>query len=274
MRLMRSAAWPYREYLDILREAWEANRATAGSMRVVALAPDPDWRDTLLRAKGVSYDAFMADLVAAEIAAGRHVLVYCGIHHAFTRYHQPELDLEGHATAFFDRTGNILRRRFGERVFLITLHRPVWCGKEPWAYCLPLAGAIDCAAVQTGRPVGFDLPGSDFAGQVVDRGVYYAQGYDDLRFGEMSDGYVWTAPIERYELVRLIPLSELAPNDAALEEVAANNPFSDEKGLKRDRLEGLWAEDEKARGDVLTYRKWEPLKAWRQVCGASGPSPR
>ena len=64
MRLMRSAAWPYPEYLDILREAWKANRATAGSMRVVALGPDPDWRETLLRAKGVSYEAFMADLVA------------------------------------------------------------------------------------------------------------------------------------------------------------------------------------------------------------------
>jgi len=271
MRLMRSAAWPYREYLDILLEAWKANRATAESMRVVALGPDPDWRETLLRAKGVSYDAFMADLVATEVAAGRHVLVYCGLHHAFTRYHQPELDLEGHATAFFNRAGNILRRRFGGRVFLITLHRPLWCGKEPWAYCLPLSGAIDCAAAETRRGVGFDVSGSEFARQVVDRNVYYAHGYDDLRFGEMSDGYVWTKPIEQYELVRLIPLSEFAPNDAALEQVAANNPFSNENGLPRERLEVLWAEDEKARADPLAYRKWQHLQAWRQSCGTSEP---
>ncbi len=274
MRLMRSAAWPYQEYLDILQAAWKANRADAGSMRVVALAPDPDWRDTLLRAKGVSYDASMADLVATEVTAGRRVLVYCGIHHAYTRYHQPELDLAGHATSFIDRTGNILRRRFGERVFLITLHRPVWCGKEPWEYCLPLAAAIDCAAERTGHAVGFDVAGSDFASRVVDRNVYYAHGYDDLRFGEMSDGYVWTKPIEQYELVRLIPLSEFAPDDAALEEVAANNPLSNERGLTRQRIEALWTEDETARADALTYRKWQKLKDWRQGCGPSPPGRR
>jgi len=266
MRLMRAAAWPYREYLDVLRAAWSASLATAGSMRVVALAPGPDWRDTLLRAKGVSYDAFMADLVAAEVAAGRRVLVYCGIHHAFTRYHQPELDLAGHATAFMDRAGNILRRRFGERVFLITLHRPVWCGKEPWSYCLPLGGAIDCAAIQSGHAVGFDIAGSDFGARIVDRRVYYAHGYDELRFGEMSDGYVWTKPIERYELVRLIPLAQFAPNDEALEEVAANNPLSNETGLGRERLEALWTKEEASRADVLTYRKWQDLQTWRQAC--------
>jgi len=266
MRLLRLAAWPYREYLEILRAAWAANRAKAGSMRVVALAPNSDWRDSLLRAKGVTYDAFMADLVAAEVAAGRHVLVYCGIHHAFTRYHQPELDDAGKAYAFMDRTGNILRRRFGGRVFLITLHRPVWCGKEPWGYCLPLSGAIDCAATRTRGAVGFDLFGSAFAGEIVDPGVYYAHGYDQLRFGEMSDGYIWTMPIEQYELVGLIPLSEFAPDDAALEDVAKNNPFSDETGLTRARLEALWAKDEKARADVAVYRKWTHLKEWRQGC--------
>jgi hypothetical protein len=268
--LMRSAAWPYREYLDILRAAWKANRAAPGAMRIVALAPDSDWRETLLRAKGVSYDEFMADLVASEVAAGRRVLVYCGMHHAFTRYHQPELDLAGHATAFLDRAGNILRRRFGERVFLVTLHRPVWCGKEPWDYCLPLGGAIDCAAARVGHAIGFDVAGSELGRQVVDPGVYYAHGYEELSFGETTDGYVWTKPIEEYELVRLIPLSELAPDDAALREVAAHNPFSDEKGLTRERLEALWSDDEKARADALTYRKWQQLKGWRQACGTPG----
>jgi hypothetical protein len=269
MRLMRSAAWPYREYLDILRAAWSTNQAAPGSMRVVALGPDPDWRESLLRAKGVTYEGFMADLVAAETAAGRRVLVYCGIHHAFTRYYQPELDLNGHATAFTDRTGNILRRRFGERVFLITLHRPVWCGREPWDYCLPLAGAIDCAAAAAGAAVGFDVASSEFAEQAVDRGVYYAHGYEELRFGETTDGYIWTKPIEQYELVRLIPLHDFAPDDAALREVAANNPFSDEKGLSRERLGAMWSEEEQARADALTYRKWQHLRDWRQACGRS-----
>jgi hypothetical protein len=55
--------------------------------------------------------------------------------------------------------------------------------------------------------VGFDVAGSELARQIVDPGVYYAHGYRELRFGETTDGYVWTRPIEEYELVRLIPLS-------------------------------------------------------------------
>jgi hypothetical protein len=258
--LLRSAAWPYREYLDILHAAWQTR-----SMRVVALAPEPDWRETLLRDKGISYDAFMADRVAAEVAAGRRVLVYCGIHHAYTRYHQPELDLAGRAQSFFDRAGNILRRRFGERVFLISLHRPVWCGKEPWDYCLPADGAIDCA-LQGGPPVGFDVAGSDLARQIVDPGVYYAHGYPELRFGETTDGYVWTKSIEEYELVRLIPLSQFAPDDAALREVARNNPFSDEAGLTRARMEELWSAEERSRTGPLVQGKWRGLVEWRKAC--------
>jgi len=266
MREMRRAAWPYGDYLDILHAAWDAHRATAGSMRLLALGPEPDWRESLLRAKGVTYESFMADRVAAEVAAGRRVLVYCGMHHAFTRYNQPELDLKGRATAFVDRTGNILRRRFGESVFLITLHRPVWCGKEPWSYCLPLGRALDCAAVKSGNPVGFDVAASAFADALVDPGVYYAHGYDRLHFGEMSDGYIWTKPIEAYENVGLIPLSELAPDAAALEEVLANNPFSDAKGLTREQLAALWSQGARDRADPLAFRRWQELKRWREAC--------
>jgi hypothetical protein len=267
MHLMRLSAWPYREYLEILHAGWKANHEAAGSMRMIALAPDPDWRDALLRAKGISYDEFMANLAAAEVIAGRRVLVYCGMHHAFTRYYQPELDLDGQARAFMDRAGNILRRRFGQRVFLITLHRPVWCGQEPWSYCLPLGGAIDCAADPLGHGVGFDLSTSAFGRRIVDPAVYYAHGYEELAFGEMSDGYIWTKPIELYELVGLIPLAEFAPTEAALAEVAANNPFSNDKSMDRERLAAAWADDGRSRADVLVYRKWQNLETWRQHCG-------
>jgi hypothetical protein len=261
MRLMRSAGWPYREYLDILRAAWEANRREPGSMRVLGLSPDPDFR-----AKGVSYDAFMADLVSKEVEARRRVLVYCGIHHGFTRYHQPELDLKGFARAFMDRMGNVLRRRFGERVFLITLHRPVWCGKEPWSYCLPLGGAIDCAAASAGgKPIGFDVAASPIGGMRVDPGVYYARGYASLRLDEMTDGYIWFRPIEAYEDAGVIPLDELAPDEASWRELATRNPFSDEKDVTRERLRQLWKEEEARRADPLG-RGWRPLAGWRERC--------
>ena len=175
LALQRRAAWPYREYLGILKAAWRAGRDAGTPLRIVALSPDSDWRE-----RGLGYDAFLAERVLAEVEAKRRVLVYCGIHHAFTRYHQPELDLDGRARSFMDRSGNILRRKLGERVFLVTLHRPVWCGQEPWSYCLPLDGAIDCLAAEAGRPIGFDVAGTELGAREIDPGVYYAHGYATL----------------------------------------------------------------------------------------------
>jgi hypothetical protein len=260
MRPLRAAAWPYREYQEILRAVWAANRRAPGSMRIVGASPPPDWR-----ALGLNYERSMADRVAAAVEAGSRVLLYCGAHHAFTRYHQPELNLAGRATAFMDRTGNILRRRYGQRVFLITLHKPVWCGKEPWDYCLPLDGAIDCAAA-AGGPIGFDVAGTQVGERLVDPAVYYAHGYPSLRFGEMTDGYVWSQPIEHYQDVRLIPLEVFAPDEAALREVAANNPFSDENGMTREQIAKLWEAEEAKRADPLTSRGWKHLINWRAKC--------
>jgi hypothetical protein len=257
--VMRRAAWPYREYQAILRAAWAANRH-GRTARILALGPPPDWRT-----RGLGYDAFMAERVTKEVQAGSRVLLYCGQHHAFTRYLQPELDDTGHARAFFDRTGNILRRRFGESVFLVTLHKPIWCGKEPWDFCLPLGGAIDCAA-DGGGPVGFDVAGTALGERTVEASVYYAHGYRGLHFGEMTDGYVWSRPIERYEDVSLIPLDELAPDDASLAEVLAHNPLSDDKGLDRAALARLWKEEAARRSDPLASRRWQGLVGWRGTC--------
>lgn len=261
LRVQRAAAWPYRQYLDILRAAWRVNRDTPGTAHVLALGPPADWR-----ARGIDYDEFLAGRVAEVARAKQRVLVFCGLHHAFTRYHQPELDLGGRATAFMDRMGNLLRRAFGERVFLITLHRPFWCGREPWSYCLPLDGAIDCVAARLGRPVGFDVAASPFAGLEVDPGVYYAHGYRRLRLDELTDGYLWLAPLESYRDVELIALDELAPDEAALAEVGRRNPFSNQPDLPRAALEELWRQEAARRADPLTSRRWAHLLDWRERC--------
>ena len=84
--------------------------------------------------------------------------------------------------------------------------------------------------------------------------------------GEMTDGYVWFRPIEKYEDVRLIPLDEFAPDEAALREVAAHNPFSDEKDMTREQLADLWKAEAARRADPLTSRRWRRLANWRERC--------
>ena len=143
--IMRAADWPYVQYRDILYQAWEANRvAGAPPLKIIALGPPEDWRK-----QGIRYEAFMAERVRNYATDNQHrVIVYCGLHHAFTRYLQVERLQRGRATEFMDRMGNILWRQFGQEVFLIALHKPEGCGEGEDAFaksCAPLGGAIDCA---------------------------------------------------------------------------------------------------------------------------------
>jgi hypothetical protein len=53
-------------------------------------------------------------VIAALSGRTRRVLVYCGMHPAFTRYVEAELELRGHATNYVDRMDNLLWWRYGE----------------------------------------------------------------------------------------------------------------------------------------------------------------
>jgi hypothetical protein len=214
--IMRAAEWPYVQYRDILQAAWRANRVPgdAAPLRVIGLQPPADWRE-----KKISYDGFMADRIREHAGpeAEHRVLVYCGMHHAFTRYQQVERGGPKRALEFMDRAGNILWRRYGQNVFLIAMHRPEWCGafpNETSLSCLPFGGAIDCAAAELGNPVAFDVIGSPIAELKFPESSFYAKAHPHLRFMDYTDGYVWTEPVDRARRVDLIPLEEYSPESA------------------------------------------------------------
>jgi hypothetical protein len=268
MAVLRRAAWPYRGYLEVLHEVWRVNRSGSGrKVEVLALGPGDDWRERLLPS-GVTYDSSMARRLLDRIGdADRRVLVEAGFHHAFTRYHQPDAWRGDRALRFMDRMGNVLWRALGQRVFMIALHPPFLCRDgEAMRMCLPVDGAIDCAALaRGGEPAGFDLAGTPLAELPVR--AHYATGYHDLRLHDLADGWIWQRPPEGYRGVEVIPLDEFAPDDAALAEVLAHNPFSDAPNLTRADLERLWAEEAAGLVDLSARWKWaEP--SWRSRCGA------
>jgi hypothetical protein len=265
--VLRAADWPYREYRDILRAAWSANQKAERPIAILALGPPRNWREALLP-RGLTYDSFMADLVAKHIEASRRpIVVYCGLHHAFTRYYQAELDLKGRAMAFMDRMGNILSRRYGEKTFLIALHKPIWCGDpEKPTYCLPFGGRLDCAADKAGRPVGFDVVGSPLADLGFERGDYYGHGHPGLRFVDFTDGYIWTGPLGSFRPATIIPLAEYAPDAEALAQVARANPFTDEADVTPAKLAEIWAREIEANRDILGKRGWTHLEGWKSRC--------
>jgi hypothetical protein len=265
--VMRAASWPYQEYRDLLRAAWSANQGAPRRIKILALGPPPDWRNVLLP-RGITYEAFMADLVTRHVGeTRRRMVVYCGMHHAFTRYYMSELDNAGKTRAYMDRMGNILSRQFGEQVFLIGLHKPIWCGNpaQP-TYCLPFAGRIDCEAAKVGRPIGFDVVGSPQADMRFEPGDYYGYGHPALRFVDYTDGYIWPGPIESFRPVTIIPISEYAPDAAAMEQVSHSNPFNDEVDVSVKRLQEIWAQQAEASRDLLASRRWKHLAGWQSRC--------
>ncbi len=269
MRVMRNAEWPYREYLEIIHAVWTHNHnsSAAKRLRLLALGPGSDWRDRLLPL-GQTYDTFMARLVSEYLKEPEHkVLVYEGGNHAFTRYHQPEAAEGKRVRRFMDRTGNVLWREFGEEVFTVSLHRPWQCrAGNKWSHCLPLSGAIDCAAAALKQPVGFDVAGSPFADLSVPPEFYYGMGYPSLRFGDIADGYIWTKSVPIYEGVSLIPLSEFAPDKESMDFVTQHNPVSDAKGLGRPEMEAAWKTEAERLRQLPQASGWGVLSDWQARC--------
>jgi len=269
--ILRSAAWPYQEYLNVLHEAWKANRkreAGKPELKVLALGPEQDWRKQLLPL-GKTYDSYLAEQIIKRIEESpkNRVLVALGFHHAFTRYLQPDLP-GSRATRFNDRAGNFLWRAMGEDVFMITLHHPWYCRRgTSWGRCLPLDGAIDCAAVDAGnRAVAFDVAKSPFAGMRIESDVWYSAGYPFLRFDALTDGYVWTQPIDDYRNASLIPLDVYAPDESSLAQTLANNPVSDAPAKSRSELAAQWKQHDAELAQSLVYRHWDKLGDWRARC--------
>ncbi len=217
--------WGYQEYVDILRAAWKLNRslrAGAPQFRVLGLNATADWsrvwkeedrRDpriarTIWPEGGA--DSVMAATILREIV-GRHEkgLVYSGIFHAFTRFHQPYPGGPGKPVQFnTGRMGNRVHAAIGERCFLIALHAP-WIG--PGGYedrdVYPMDGAVD--ALLAGRPpaqrrVGFDLAGSPF-GKLTGASSYWGRAIPGFRAEQYCDGWIYQKPLSEYEGVRLVP---------------------------------------------------------------------
>lgn len=59
-------------------------------------------------------------------------------------------------------------------------------------------------------------------------------------------------------------IGEAVPR-VALAEVARRDPFSNETGLSRPRIEALWRGAER-RADPLTHRRWRQLLDGRERC--------
>ena len=216
-----SPIWGYHEYIELYRHAWQLNRSMpkgAPKFRIVHLGYRSDF--SLLQGERTPEvmrkvfhrgdpDVFMAGVIKREfLDKDEKALVYCGRHHAFTRFQQPIYDRQNQRLIrkLGNRTGNLVYQQAPEKVFLIFLHAPVDALKSASDLLSPAGGVIDRLMANRfpGRSFGFDLVGAPF-GDLPDPESYYSAGMEGFTLKDWGDGYIYTKPLDAYEGVAVEP---------------------------------------------------------------------
>jgi hypothetical protein len=213
--------WGFREYVDVFKAAWELNAALPNGeprFRIVAMNDSPDW--SLVRTPGDAADEAVkrrvwrgggehlwARAVLDVVEAGNRVLVYCGMHHAFSRFKQPIFDGSGAVINYETRrAGNHLRAELGDRVVTVCLHHPWDESPGGGGLTYPADGVIDALMAELGAayyPAGFDTRGTPFGALSCESSIYGA-GYEHLTLAQFCDGYIFFKPLSEHEGVTVI----------------------------------------------------------------------
>ncbi|MDL2254716.1 hypothetical protein LJB78_00345 [Bacteroidales bacterium OttesenSCG-928-J16] len=203
--------WGYTEYLNIFKKAWEFNQTLEPDQpkfRIVLVSAnwDPCREDDPPFGSDVNHpDDVFAEIFEKEvIEKDEKALIFCGKHHAFTRYKQPIYNFEkGELEGLFDgRFGNIIHKKYPEKTFNIFLHSP-WTSNKGWEEqsVRPVNGVIDSLmATFENSPMGFDVR-NVIMGKLKADDAYYAFGYEDFKLEDFCDGYIFLAPYKEMKFV-------------------------------------------------------------------------
>ena len=149
----------------------------------------------------------MANVILNEIVSkNEKALIYSGVHHAFTKYHQPKYNFEKDTLTGFNTTrmGNVIYDSLKERTFNIYLHGP-WVSDKGWneLFVLPVNGVIDSVMnLFDNKPVGFDVVNSPF-GKITCDNSFYALGYPNFTLSQYCDGYIYLSAFKNFQPITM-----------------------------------------------------------------------
>ncbi|MFP4698693.1 MAG: ChaN family lipoprotein [Eubacteriales bacterium] len=206
--------WPYQEYLDILKTAWQQNQSLEDgqkAFRIIAMNPTyniekinygTDEEKTEERQLISQGDQFMANVIIEElIPTNEKALIYSGIHHAFTHFYwNPD----------FKRAGNYVYDLVGDRACTISFYYPFVDTAEKNAI-VPFDGLIELTYDKIGEPYALDLANSSL-GSFQIQNTHYNEAYinrdgqtnhfinhPELQAKEMYHGLIVLSPLTEFE---------------------------------------------------------------------------
>ncbi|MBH0166801.1 hypothetical protein IHV12_17930 [Fictibacillus sp. 7GRE50] len=201
--------WPYKEYWDLYRAAWELNsKLEKGDrkFRIINLSYKYNWKDfsgvrTPESCSKVFYkgntEKYRFQIIEDEIIKkNERIVILTGTVHAFTRYHYPQYDETASNFIRFNDgfLGNLIYQSYPHEVFSILLHQR-FSHKESLAENQsPANGQIEELMAEFDHtPMGFDLLGTCI-GDLKDAS-YYSSGYTNFCLKDLFDGYLFFSPI-------------------------------------------------------------------------------
>ncbi len=214
----------YREYLELLEAVWRHNRDSApgDALELIALSPEfryehirtqEDTQDPAVYRKVLpdgAPDDFMYEVLRAQaIERDRRVVAFLTFPHAFTRFRSPALADEMQRLGFDTElsVGNQIYREIGDRTATLFLHGPWPDERLPSNMNYGAEGRLDAILDHLPpeeRAAGFTIPGTPLAELPIETGQY-AEGYDALTLGDLTDGYVFLESLAGYRGLRVLP---------------------------------------------------------------------
>jgi hypothetical protein len=188
--------WTEMEYIEVLYHVWKLNKSLKSSnkkFRIIGLNNSSYWEKN--RQQKWTEKDWANCLVKEVLDKKEKVLVYCGTHHAITKFQQPYYDTETNTfgLARRDRIGHHIYSLIGDRCMTIWLHH-LWPDKDYHLTVFPCNGILDSISKVVKKSFAFNTSTSEL-GELSDSLSIYCKGYDNFKLKLVADVYIVLNPI-------------------------------------------------------------------------------
>ena len=238
--------WCYEEYLNIFKTIWQLNKEIAPTeekIRFLQLntpyipklwsSPDPKTR---LEGRMKNFDNILPGIVEREvIQKNKKILIYCGLHHSFTKFKTPKM--------FFlkerERAGQRLYEKYPDEIYQICLmcaFLPRWTmyyelrHRQDYKCVYPFDAVFNQLYDTLKRPFAISSSNPCFA-NLKDYNSFYAfDKGNGIKLKDFCDGCIMLNSFDKFEPVHII--NDWVTTEEELNEVKQILPDENAKQIK------------------------------------------